>query len=345
MPVKRARFNHQVAAALALAGLLLSTCGAAPAPPPSTPTTEAHLAQAATPAPTSQPAPLPPTAVPATATPEPLPTPTTAPPLPTPTAGTAATGEVGPPGPAGSASPVPADPTPTVATRATGNRPRVVCLDPGHGGPEVGAANGDMAEKNVNLTIALKAAELLRAAGYQPVLTRDTDRAVDPRFTGGGYGGGLTFDVQRRIDICNAAEASLFFSIHNNGSGDPGQSGTEVWYNVQREFSDRNTVLAKSLLQSILERLHALGYPAVNRGLKEDTSFRIFQGRPYNLYVLGPGVGSRAHVATLMPGVLGESLFLSNPSDAAMLRRDSTLDAIAAGYRDAVVAYFQRFPE
>ncbi len=338
-------------ATIVLALALLLACGAPP--PPTAPavaaTEPALVAQASTATPTLAPSA---TAAPAPtemATPQPTATaavtplpPATATPLaamPTATPAVAARGEGGVPGPA---APTPPAVLPTLPAHPG---QRVVCLDPGHGGPEVGAANGDMAEKDINLAIALKAADLLRAAGVEPVLTRDSDRAVDPRYTGNSYRGGLTDDVQARIDICNAAGADLFFSIHNNGSGDPGQSGSEVWYNVQRTFSDRNTALADLLLRNILNRLRALGYPAVDRGTKEDTTFRIFQGRPYNLYVLGPGVGARPHVPTLMPGCLGESLFLSNPSDVAMLSRESTLDAIAGAYRDAALAYFQQFPE
>ncbi len=221
-------------------------------------------------------------------------------------------------------------------------RSRIIALDPGHGGPEVGAAAPGLAEKNVNREIALKLAELLRAEGYEVVLTRDADRAVNPEYLGGGNPGGVGRDLQARIDIANAASADLFISIHNNGSADPGQRGTEVWYNNQRPFAERNQTLAELVKESLLQELAAIGYSSQDRGIKDDTNFRIFRGRAYNLYVLGPGNGPRAHVPTRMPAVLGESLFLSNATEAALLRQERTLDAIAAGYRNAIVAYFER---
>ncbi|MHB1006447.1 MAG: N-acetylmuramoyl-L-alanine amidase family protein [Chloroflexota bacterium] len=278
--------------------------------------------------------------------------PTQAPPatLTQPPSSVAAAGEVavgGGPG-VGTSGPTPAAvqlPKPTAASRPESKARRVVVLDPGHGGPEVGAAAYGLAESEVDLAIALKLADLLRAEGYAVVLTRDTDRAVDPRYTGGGYGGGLSFDVQARVDIANAAGADLFLSLHNNGSGDADQSGTEVWYNTGRTFSDRNLALARLVQANLLKRLRALGYPAVDRGIKDDSNFRIYRGQPYNIYVLGPGTGSRRHVPTEMPGVLGESLFISNAADAAILSREQGLDAIAAGYRDAIDAYFTQFPD
>ena len=44
---------------------------------------------------------------------------------------------------------------------------KMVVLDPGHGGPDVGAAAGSLAEKAVNLGIALKLKGLLEADGFQ----------------------------------------------------------------------------------------------------------------------------------------------------------------------------------
>lgn len=232
---------------------------------------------------------------------------------------------------------VPAPPvtaTPTVRPNA-----RKVALDPGHGGAEIGAAAAGLAEKDINLRIALKLAELLRERDVDVVLTRDSDRTVSPEYMGGGYPG-VGRDLQARVDTANAAKADLFLSIHNNGSNDPGISGTEVWYSGQREFGEENRRLARLAQAALVKSIRALDYPVVDRGIKDDSNFRMFQGRVYNIYVLGPGTGARPHVATAMPGILGETLFLSNVRDAAMLRQERTLEAIAAGYRDAIVAYF-----
>ncbi len=170
-------------------------------------------------------------------------------------------------------------------------------------------------------------------------------RALQPFAIGGGYAGGVGRDLQARIDVANEARADLFISIHNNGSGDPGQAGTEVWHNKQRPFSERNLSLARALQTHLVGRIRALGYPAVDRGIKDDSNFRVFRGRVFNIYVLGPGDGARPHVPTRMPAALGESLFVSNPGDASMLRQERTLAAIVAGYRDAVLAYFEQYPD
>ena len=248
------------------------------------------------------------------------------------------------------ATPVPptATPEPTVKVlepvgKTTG-RLRTIAVDPGHGGPETGSAPAaDLVEKDLNLKISLILADVLREEGYRVVLTRDADRPVSPAYVQSGLRSQVVQDLQARIDAANAAKADLFLSGHNNGSGDAAARGTEVWYNAARPFADRNQALAELTLNGILGRLREVGHSTVNRGIKDDANFRMFMGRPFNLYVLGPGPGSRP--ATNMPGALGESLFLTNPADAAALRRPAILTAIARGYRDAVNGYFERFPD
>jgi N-acetylmuramoyl-L-alanine amidase len=219
---------------------------------------------------------------------------------------------------------------------------RTIAIDPGHGGPESGAATGDLVEKELNLRIGLILADLLREDGYRVAMTRDDDSSPSPAYVHSGVRAEVVMDLGARVDAANAAGADLFLSIHNNGSADPGQRGTEVWYNHSRSFSDRNLALAELVLDNVVGSLRAAGHSAVRRGLMDDAEFRIVRGRAFNLFVLGP---SQIRTPTQMPGVLGESLFLSNPADAAALRRPEILAAIASGYRDAVRGYFGRFPD
>jgi hypothetical protein len=96
-------------------------------------------------------------------------------------------------------------PTPLATPRPAATltpRKRVVVLDPGHGGAEVGAADYGVVEKVSNLEMALRVEALLRARGIEVVLTRRSDeRAVssEPGWTA------QHFDLQGRIDIANAA--------------------------------------------------------------------------------------------------------------------------------------------
>ncbi len=227
-------------------------------------------------------------------------------------------------------------------------RPRVVALDPGHGGPEVGAAGAGLAEKDVNLRIALRLKALLERDGMIVVLTRDGDRRAvpPPGFEPPPDWRDTRKDLQARIDIANLAGADVFLSIHNNGSPNPGERGTEVWWDGRRPFAAYNRALAELVLEELLRHIRAAGYPTVNRGLKEDSSFRIWQGRAFPIFVLGPPrTGAVTTRAGNMPAVLGESLFLSNPTEALQLTREEMLDAIARGYHAAITRYFRLIDE
>ncbi len=171
--------------------------------------------------------------------------------------------------------------------RAAGKR--VVALDPGHGGPEVGAANGSLAEKSINLAIAQHLKTLLEADGYLVVLTReDEGRAFTfPENPAGTSRGSTRGDLQARIDIANAAKADIFVSIHNNGSSKTEEAGTEVWFAPDRPFGEQSSVLAGEVLDGIVTELSAAGYASPNRGLKNGSRFRVFRNRVFPLFVLG----------------------------------------------------------
>ena len=239
--------------------------------------------------------------------------------------------------------------SPSQSTSESIGKVKTVAIDPGHGGSEVGAAqtlpNGTIIrEKEVNLKIALRLRDLLLANGYRVVLTRETDGPASGLSAEPPVGYSRTrADLQARVDIANNAHADLFISIHNNGSADPQQSGTEVWYCKDRPFADANFVLAQLVLESLVSEIRATGYNVRNRGMKEDANFRIWQGRSYHLFVLGPPrTEPMITRAAQMPGILVETLFISNPTEAALLAREEVLDAIARGYYQGIVAYFEQ---
>lgn len=158
---------------------------------------------------------------------------------------------------------------------------KVVVLDPGHGGPDVGAAAGSLAEKSVNLEIALKLKGLLEADGYQVLLTRESDQRPYTLAQGRTDRPVTRADLQARVDLANTAQADVFISMHNNGSSDPAQAGTEVWYAPDRSFGDANWRLAQAILDGIVSELAKTGYPSPNRGLKNGSEFRVFNGRVF----------------------------------------------------------------
>lgn len=236
----------------------------------------------------------------------------------------------------------------------------VVVIDAGHGGDEVGAANHGVVEKNSNLDMAMRVERLLSETGVRAILTRREDARVAslPSPPPGAFGS-TRFDLQRRIDIANDADADIFVSIHSNGSTDPRQNGVEVWYDPNRPFGEENLALAESVLSNVLFELRAFGYDAHDRGVQDDTCFRFRNGRCFALFLLGPprtttrqqiidrgldpaalgfpaGMDAITTRASEMPGVLVELLFISNATDAAVLNDDAAREAMARGIVRAV---------
>lgn len=332
--------QHRITLPAVLIGLVILIVGVsslaiahgviAGAAPTSTPTPTLTPVPTATPRPTA-------TARPATSTPTetPAPTATTAP---SPTATITATRT-----------------TTTTAlgkrgTTTSNARPLVVVLDPGHGGQmlygdESGAvsADGTLLEKNLTLATAKAAQRYLEKWGYTVYLTRTTDQRVNwPQRDLNGDGKIDHVDeFDARTLFANRHHADVFVSIHYDGSNDTTMHGTHGYYCPNRPFQHQSERLAALLTAAVSRSVTAAGHPDTNNGIATDVSDLVPQTRadyPWFL-VLGP---SRRHfiTGTAMPGALIESMYLSNPGDAAALARPSIVNAVGRGYAEGIREYF-----
>ncbi|NPA79651.1 MAG: N-acetylmuramoyl-L-alanine amidase [Thermotogae bacterium] len=102
-----------------------------------------------------------------------------------------------------------------------------VVIDPGHGGKDAGAVGNGYREKDINLSVALKVAALLREKGYRVILTRSKDRYVS---------------LYSRARLANRSGAHLFVSIHCNASRDPNASGMETYFLSESRTSQERAV-------------------------------------------------------------------------------------------------------
>ncbi len=240
-------------------------------------------------------------------------------------------------------------PLPPAAPPAAVPGPAIIAIDPGHGGSDLGAMHRDGAgqldllEKDVDLRIALRLADLLRAEGYRVVLTRERDQEVnDPPVDRNGDGKIDDADeLQARLDIINASGAWAFVSIHTNGFVDGSEAGTEIWWSPERPFVEENAFLAARTQNALLRRLAEAGYRSEDRGLKVDRDYKAKAGQSARLFVLGPADDRRPRPSQ-MPGLLGETLFVTNDTEARLLRQPRIVDAIAMGYRDGIAALVSR---
>lgn len=216
-----------------------------------------------------------------------------------------------------------------------GTRRKAVALLPGHGGKETGAVHRnsagdvDLVEKDVNLAIARKLAARLEAAGYRVVFTRDGDYSLtpDPSDT--------EREIQAHLDIANASKADILVAIHNNGYSDASLSGTETYYCPEREFSTDSLKLAQTIQKHLISGFRdVMAYETRDRGV------RSANYKPYGcLYTLGDDRGGTFRPSA-MPGVVVESLFVTNDFEAWILGQDGGQELIAAAIFDGIEEYF-----
>lgn len=112
---------------------------------------------------------------------------------------------------------------------------KIIVLDPGHGGNNSEDNVGPMGtrEKDVNLAISLKLAELLREAGAEVYETRTEDVYVP---------------LSKRAAIANSVRPNFFLSIHQNAFANPNISGSEIYhYRGDRDGEALGTLILKEL--------------------------------------------------------------------------------------------------
>jgi N-acetylmuramoyl-L-alanine amidase len=104
-------------------------------------------------------------------------------------------------------------------------RPKLIALDPGHGGRDPGALGvGGVEEKGVVFAVARDLVLQLQQGGrYRVMLTRAGDQFVA---------------LRERVARAQAAKADLFLSIHADSNPDPDVRGASV-YTLSEEASDR----------------------------------------------------------------------------------------------------------
>jgi N-acetylmuramoyl-L-alanine amidase len=229
--------------------------------------------------------------------------------------------------------------------RLAQSTPYVVVLDPGHGGPDPGAADASQkeVEKILTLQVALQAADDLRAMGYRVFLTRTRDQPVNTPPRDLNHDGVINHvdEMVARNLIANRHHADVFVSIHFDASLSPDIHGTHGYFCPVRPFWRQSAHLANLLTAAVSSSLASAGYSSPDSGVRPDVQDMIPQTRadyPWFL-VLGPSLYHFV-TATTMPGARVETLFLTSPSDNAALRRAPTLPALGRGYANGIRAYF-----
>ena len=186
-----------------------------------------------------------------------------------------------------------------------------VIIDAGHGGFDGGAVAPDgTLEKDLNLSVALKLDSVLKIMGYDTVLVRDTD--VSTADDKGTERSQKVSDIKARLRLTEKYKDALFVSIHMNKYTSPQPHGAQVFYSQV----DGSKELAECIQRSI------------TAGVQTDNK-RVVKKTTKDIYLLYHAV---------IPSVIAECGFISNPDDLLKLKSNEyqlkMAAAIAAGIND-----------
>ena len=187
-----------------------------------------------------------------------------------------------------------------------GLKDKVICIDPGHGGTDVGAIGKISQEKNITLAISKKIADLLNDAGAKVIMTRTTDVDVYAPYDAAAE------ELQARCNIANAAKADAFVSVHIDSFSSADARGVTAYYNSK---TPHDYSLAKYIHN---QNMQATEFP--DRGT-----------RTANFYVL---------LHTNMPAVLLELGFISNPTEERALNSEKQQQNFAESIVKGLADYF-----
>ena len=181
--------------------------------------------------------------------------------------------------------------------------PRLIVIDPGHGGSDRGAVRHGVAEAVLTLDMAKRLRAILEARGWQVIMTRTKDVDVyAPNDT-------AEQELQARDNIANRAGARLLVSIHANAYINAGPNGTTTYYAKP---------IDEPLARDIQNEL------AAQVGTKNDGIVKS------HLYI---------PLHAFMPACLVETAFLSNPDDFALLTDPAWRQKVAVAIADGITDY------
>lgn len=214
---------------------------------------------------------------------------------------------------------------------------KVVVIDAGHGGKDVGAQGAKGVEKDINLAAALTLADQLGRTGrYKIVLTRTSD---------------VYIPLETRVRIAQRAGADLFISLHSDSGLEPGLKGASVYTLSDKasqratRFVNRDDWFMKASLtgdQGVRDILFDLTQRATrNRSaVFAQTLVSNIEGKAPMLRRSHRDAGFMVLLAPDVPAVLLEMGFVSNPEDEARLRDPASRARLMSAVARAIDAHF-----
>lgn len=218
---------------------------------------------------------------------------------------------------------------------------KVVLIDPGHGGDEIGAVGllnkKKIHEKDLSLRLSQKIKDEL-SKSTSAYLTRSIDRLVS---------------LQERANMADEIKADLFLSVHFNSSSNSKSHGFELYYldnnsNVATQKVERsenlnlkgeelivNQILVDLVVQQTVSHskklaaeVHQMVRPVIKKHRIDDRGIK-----PGLFYVLA---------LSKRPGLLIEAGFVSNQKELSVINQEKFLDDLAKGISAGVLNFIKK---
>ena len=193
------------------------------------------------------------------------------------------------------------------------SKPTVI-IDAGHGGEDGGAEVDGVLEKDINLSMAEKLADMLRVCGYQVTEIRDSDISVYDE-SAGTLREKKVSDLKRRVEIANESDNNILVSIHQNKFDNSAYSGAQVFYSTN---NDNSKVLAEAIRSSVVS-------------LIQNDNTRELKPAGSDIYLLDNAT---------VPAIIVECGFLSNPEERSKLLDSNYQSEMAYSIAMGVIEYF-----
>lgn len=188
----------------------------------------------------------------------------------------------------------------------------VIVIDAGHGGDDPGkVGNANSLEKEINLAIAKKTAELLEQDGYTVIMTRTEDCGLYPADSKNRK----RDDMKERVRIITEAAPVLAVSIHQNSFPASPCKGAQMFYY-------KDSIEGKKLAEILQET-----FPQI---IKDNNTRKARANSEYYLLRKAP-----------CPIVIAECGFLSTPEEEALLMTEEYRGKVAEALRTGIRKYLE----
>ena len=210
--------------------------------------------------------------------------------------------------------------------------PKLIVIDPGHGGNDPGKENKTLGvnEKTYTLDVSLRLKKLLESQGWRVLLTRTDDHELSPA---------KKTDLQMRDDLANKNKADVFLSIHFNSVEKDSNRVTGVeTYSLAPQSMLSTATEYKDEMTNVAYPGNRLDYANLLLGEQLHRSMITTLKTPDRGF-------KRARLAVLRmldcPGALVECAYLSSNAEARRVGtvefRQKIAEALAAGLQNYAI--------